>query len=136
MHTATHRAPENCGRRLIPTLIDDIARDDPKRPFISVPLDFNLGDEYRDVCYSSFANAVNKCAWWLESQLGKSSTFETITYISHARDITYLILIIAAVKAGYKVGSDMRRLLFVAYIMFLFRLCIPLPGIASRPICH
>ena len=136
MHTAAHKAPEDCGRRLIPTLVDEIARNDPNRPFLSVPLDPTLGDGYEDVCYGSFAKAVNKCAWWLESKLGKSSTFETITYISHARDMTYLILILAAVKTGYKVGFDDASTAFRGLYCVISRLYMPLPGIASRPTCH
>lgn len=91
------------GQRLIPVLIDEIASSDPQRPFFAVPHTNDPQDGFQDITYKSFAQAIHRCSWWLESQLGKSSTFETVTYFGHAHDVFYILLILAAVKTGHKV---------------------------------
>ncbi len=90
------------GRRLLPVLVDEIARNDPQRPFVSLPRSSNPEDGFEDVTYHSFANAINRAAWWLETKLGKSQNFEVLAYTGPS-DIRYPIIAYAAVKAGYKV---------------------------------
>ena len=93
---------EGYGRRLIPNIIDERARRDPERPVYSIPVspthglqdasahgtvwsvpvssvDVSLG--FRDISAQLFANAVNRIAWWLESELGKGSSFPVVGYI-------------------------------------------------------
>ena len=103
MNASTSHAPASWGRRLIPSLIDQIAVEHPSRPFISVPSSFEPRDGFRDINYKVFSDAVNRCAWWLEEKFGKGLNFATLTYLSHGRDIMYLILVLGATKAGYKV---------------------------------
>ncbi|MCJ1330754.1 hypothetical protein MMC10_007441 [Thelotrema lepadinum] len=89
------------GRRLLPSLIDEIARDDPKRLFIRYPIisDFS---QTRDVTYYDYARAIDKAAWWLEKTLGgKGVDFPTIAYTGPL-DLRYHILAIAASKTFYK----------------------------------
>ena len=100
------------GRRLLPVLVDEISRDDPDRIFISLPLTSNPEDGFRDISYRSFANAINRAAWWLESKLGKGQNFETLAYTAPS-DIRYPIIAYAAIKAGYKVSKTTLRLVLV-----------------------
>ncbi len=48
------------------------------------------------------SQAVNVMAWWLEKEIGESSTFETLSYLGPP-DLRYAIVFLAAVKCGYKV---------------------------------
>ena len=108
MVAAFHATPRNCGRRLLPSLVDDIALTDARRTFVSVPRSADLHDGFKDINYSTFATAVNRCAWWIEKELGKSETFETIGYLGPL-DLRYPILLLAAIKTGYKVSSPKHR---------------------------
>ncbi len=104
MVAAFHAIPRNCGRRLLAPLVDEIALTEPKRTFVSVPRSADLHDGFEDISFSTFATAINRCAWWIEKELGKSETFETIGYLGPI-DLRYPILLVAAIKTGYKVSN-------------------------------
>ena len=69
------------GNTVIPTKVDELAERTPDQVFACIPRTSSLADGLRDVSISDFARAVNRCSWWLESTLGRSSNFETIAYI-------------------------------------------------------
>ena len=96
--------PSDCGKRLLPVLVDDISRSGPQRVFASVARSVNLHDGFRDITYKEFASAIDRCAWWIERELGKGQNFETIGYMGPL-DFRCPILLLAAVKTGYKVMS-------------------------------
>lgn len=48
-------------------------------------------------------NAINHIAWSIEKLFGKSLNFETIAYMG-PNDPRYHIILIAAIKVGYKVN--------------------------------
>ena len=50
-------------------------------------------------------NAVNRCAHWLEHIIGRSTVFETLSYMG-LPDLRYAIFFLAAVKCGYKVRRN------------------------------
>ena len=89
------------GQRLIPHLIDDIAHNVPSRTFCSLAKSSDVSDGFNNVSYGAFANAINCLARWMEENLGKTSTIETLSYIGPP-DLRYIILTIAAQKTGYK----------------------------------
>ncbi|KAI3320037.1 acetyl-CoA synthetase-like protein [Xylariaceae sp. AK1471] len=90
-------------QRLMPVIIDDLARDDPHRPWASVPIDDNeLSKGYEDISYEVLANAINKLAWIIDSAVGRSTTFETMAYLG-ASDLRYHMVQMAALKTGHKV---------------------------------
>ena len=105
MQTQYPDLPADCGRRLIPAIVDQIASSDPQKPFISIPRSLNLQDGFADISYKAFADAVNKCSWWLEKELGRSKTLAPIFYIGPL-DLRYLIVLLAAVKTGHVVSVD------------------------------
>lgn len=79
---STMGVSEHYGRRLIPQIVDDRAQSEPHRPVYSVPRDpTDLSKGFRDISALTFANAVNRVAWWLVAELGRSETFETVGYI-------------------------------------------------------
>lgn len=95
----------DCGRRLLPVVIDQLARDDPERPWASFPVDdWNLSAGYEDISYKMLADAINKLAHFIEVNVGRSSPgkFETIAYLG-VSDVRYHLLQMAVVKTGHKV---------------------------------
>ena len=98
-----------CSTLPLPTLIDEIATRRPDRPFLSLPInDDDLSEGYRDFTYSNFARAVDRCAWWIVSLLGryeseeKRSETRTLAYVG-PQDVRNALLMLGAVKAGYTV---------------------------------
>ncbi|EWY82991.1 hypothetical protein FOYG_15071 [Fusarium oxysporum NRRL 32931] len=90
------------GRRLIPCILDEMSRDEPDRVIYSIAKSADISKGFTEVTARKFANAVNKTAWWLESLVGKSESFQTIGYIG-PHDIRYFLLNLACVKVGYQV---------------------------------
>lgn len=103
MTEAISQVPVDCGRRLVPKLIDDIAYLDPQRPFVSVPKSSRLEEGYEDISYTVFAKAVNRCSWWIENELGRDVESKTLFYIGPL-DLRYLIVLLAAAKTGHTVS--------------------------------
>ena len=107
---------------LLPNLIDELARLDPERLYCALVKSRNVDDGFRKVTYGEFANAVNRCAWWLEEQVGKSDHFTTLAYVG-MMDIRYTIMTLAATKVGYKVREVFHFSLCLVYknTHFIFR---------------
>ncbi|CAD6591480.1 MAG: hypothetical protein ASARMPREDX12_005186 [Alectoria sarmentosa] len=104
---ASIAAPEcepEYGRRLIPTLVDEIAASTPNRVYASIPRNQDFTGGFDDVTFRILARAVNRAAFWIENKLGKSAHFETIAYLG-PMDLRYYIVALAATKVGYKVSS-------------------------------
>lgn len=100
------------------TLIDEIAARRPNRSFISLPINNDdLSEGYRDLTYSDFARAVDRCAWWIVSKLGRRESengrleTRTLAYVG-PQDVRYAVLILGAVKGGYAVRVVHRRAKF------------------------
>lgn len=90
------------GSRLIPQIIDEIAREDPGRIFAAYPRSKNLADGFVNVSYHSLANAINRACWWLFDAMGHADTPETFAYFGPS-DLRFPIFVVAAIKCGYKV---------------------------------
>jgi len=75
------------GKRLLPQLVDDVARSNPDRIVYSVALSADISRGFRDITARGFADAVNKTSWWLHKTLGKSDKFATIAYIGPRKSI-------------------------------------------------
>ena len=89
------------GQRVLPTHIDQVAREDPDRVFCSI-VSFNGNSVgLQDITMASFASAINRASWWLEDTLGKPSGFPTIAYMGPS-DPRYQIFATACMKVGYK----------------------------------
>ncbi|KAL9017666.1 MAG: hypothetical protein Q9185_005000 [Variospora sp. 1 TL-2023] len=94
------------GERLVVSLIDEYALNEPNRPWVAIPRsDDNLADGFVDITFEQFAKAINRAAAWLDQVLGASdgsSSFETFAYAGE-KDIRYPIMAVAAVKTGRKI---------------------------------
>ncbi|KAK1978397.1 male sterility protein [Colletotrichum cereale] len=87
------------GRRTLPAIIDERASREPDRICFSTPYTSEPRDGWRKVTNKGFANAINYLAHVILETCGAPApgTFPTIAYIG-PNDI----MIVAAVKAGYK----------------------------------
>ncbi|KAK7531563.1 putative AMP-binding enzyme [Phyllosticta citribraziliensis] len=96
------------GERVITSLFDSKAHDQPNQVFASIPIDDDdLSKGFHDIKFSEVAGAVNEAAHWLDSTLGKiyrqpGDPFETFAYFG-PRDIRYPVLVLAASKVGRRV---------------------------------
>ncbi|KAL8811465.1 MAG: hypothetical protein Q9200_001785 [Gallowayella weberi] len=98
---STVEYPADCGRRLLPNLIDHIALTDPTRVFVSLPKSPDIQDGFHDVNYQAYATAIDRYSWRLDQEAGRPRhDFEKIAYMGPS-DFRYAIFVIAAVKAGY-----------------------------------
>lgn len=95
------RYREDAGRRLIPHVVDELAREEPDRVLYEFPTDNDVTLGFTKVTARRYANAVNRAAWLLHNELGRGQGFPTIGYTG-PQDIRYYIFVVAAVKAGYK----------------------------------
>ena len=69
------------GKRLLPTWIDKVCREEPDRVWASMPRTTNPADGFRDLKYCHLVAAIDATAWWIESVVGRSSQFETVAYM-------------------------------------------------------
>jgi hypothetical protein len=72
---------EDYGRRPVIALLDSLAVDRPERLLFQFPKTSNPAGGFYNITTSSFANAVNRVAWWLEESFGMCKHFESIGYI-------------------------------------------------------
>ena len=89
------------GQGLLPSVIDALAEAVSPRVFASIPCDdYDLSQDFRDINYRQFANAINHAAYWLDEklgQVGKGSGFPTFSY-EDSKDLRFPILTVAATK--------------------------------------
>ncbi|GAW21829.1 hypothetical protein ANO14919_113540 [Xylariales sp. No.14919] len=90
------------GRRLMPTVLDDLAARSPARVYAAVPKTNDIKDGFRDITFADVARMVNFIAWWVEDRFGRSDKFEAIGYIGIA-DVRGPILFQGLVKSGFKI---------------------------------
>ena len=89
------------GRRLVPNVIDDIAKSAPDRAYCLYAKSNHVTDGFALVTYSQLANAINCVSSWVKNILGTSQSFETIAYLG-LPDLRYVLIILAAQKNGFK----------------------------------
>ncbi|KAL8673514.1 MAG: hypothetical protein Q9168_002071 [Polycauliona sp. 1 TL-2023] len=89
-------------KQLLNNIVDGTARARPSAIYAEVPRSFDSYESgYRRITYRALANAINGVAWWLRRELGQSQSHQTLAYIG-PNDLTYVVMILGAVKAGYK----------------------------------
>lgn len=107
------------GERLLAPLVDELATTDPSRILYSFAKTPNPADGFRDVDASTFARAVNRCAWYMEENLGRPTTsFPTLLYMG-PQDLVYAVLIMASNKVGYKLLLSSPRNTLNAHLSLL-----------------
>ena len=105
--------PFTSWKQLLNRMVDDIARVRPTAVWAEMPVSTtSYGPGFRKITYRMFANAINGVAWWMHHSLGPGQDFETLAYFG-PWDMRYCLLLLGAVKAGYKVSTLSRRALLV-----------------------
>lgn len=91
--------------RLLPSLIDQIAKKTPSQVVFSIPRTSNVSDGWVDVLFEKLANAINRIAHNIVRDLGPApeGAWPTIGYLG-SNEIRYFLYLVGAIKAGYKVG--------------------------------
>lgn len=92
------------GRRLLPSLVDQVATQDPDRECFQIPRSSEPSDGWKRISWKDMANAVNRAAHRIVELCGQPEpgSFPTIAYIG-PNDVRYTVIMVASVKAGYKV---------------------------------
>lgn len=91
-------------KQLLNHVVDGLANTRPFSVWAEIPkcsTSYEAG--FRRVTYRALSNAINGIAWWLHDILGQGKDFETLAYFG-LWDIRYVVLLLGAVKAGYKVS--------------------------------
>lgn len=99
--------PANLGQRLLPSLIDKIARDDPSRVLYSVAKSKDIADGFQDIDARAFAQAVDRCAWHLEKTVGRGEGFSTLLYMG-PQDVVYAIMVHITSHATWYCPDNLR----------------------------
>ncbi|KAL4936564.1 hypothetical protein BDV06DRAFT_233299 [Aspergillus oleicola] len=109
-------------RRLLPSILDYRAEIQPDRVWARFPVSPTSYDHgFRAATYSQMRNAVNRTAWIFAGSIGTSTNFDTLAYLGHA-DLRYHIVLLAAIKIGYKAFLPSPRNSVVAQKDLLSRL--------------
>lgn len=62
----------DAGRRLLPSVVDELADTEPDRVLYEVPVDKDLVLPYRKITARQYAQAIDRAAWWLRDSLGEA----------------------------------------------------------------
>ncbi|KAI0169406.1 hypothetical protein GGR52DRAFT_555036 [Hypoxylon sp. FL1284] len=91
------------GRRLIPQVIDEIAQRDPQRECFSIARSSRPEDGWEPITFKQYSNAINRVSHMIVERCGHppANVIPTLAYIG-PNDARYVIILVAAVKAGYK----------------------------------
>ena len=104
IRTRSHKREiqQDCINLPVPSLINKIATLRPNLPFVSLPRNDSPEEGYQDYTYQDIARAVDRCAWWIVENSGRSDTFKTLAYIG-PQDLRCVLLVLASAKTGHKV---------------------------------
>ena len=92
------------GQRLPLRIIDERAKSEPSREWLSIPRTSEPVDGWEKISYRQAAKAINRIGHKITTLAGQATPgkFPTIAYIG-PNDTRYLAFMYGAVKAGYKV---------------------------------
>ena len=72
---------QDYGRRLLPQIVDDVASGSPERIVYSIVNSPDNAHDTEHITASTFARAVDKTAWWLNSLVGAQTSVLPVGYI-------------------------------------------------------
>lgn len=94
-------------KQLLNNIVDGMASTRPCAVYAEVPyLSDSYRDGYRKVTYGALTNAINGVAWLLKDKIGESGDHQTLSYIG-PNDLAYVIMVLGACKAGFKVNETL-----------------------------
>jgi acyl-CoA synthetase (AMP-forming)/AMP-acid ligase II len=84
-------------------VVDRLAAKAPHDVWVKEPLSSNDGPMiWRDISWLQLKRAVDSMACWMENKLGLGGGDEPVAYVG-VNDIRFPIVMMAALKCGYKV---------------------------------
>jgi acyl-CoA synthetase (AMP-forming)/AMP-acid ligase II len=89
--------------KLFISAIEDKARWIPNHTFMRYPPKDWETKGYQSISYGQWSNAIDKVAFWLDSQLGKVGDSGTVAYFG-PNDARYAIITPAVIKSGRRVS--------------------------------
>ncbi|KAI1117615.1 acetyl-CoA synthetase-like protein [Nemania sp. NC0429] len=89
------------GRRLLPSVLRELAETNPGRLYAAIPKTSSVEDGFVDITVGDLSRCVDFMAHWMSNHLGLSDRFETLCYIGIS-DLRGVIVFFAAVLCGYK----------------------------------
>ncbi|KAI0147792.1 hypothetical protein GGR57DRAFT_505397 [Xylariaceae sp. FL1272] len=90
------------GRRLMPCVLDELARQETPKLYGSTPkANHDLSQGFRDISVADMARCVDYMAAWLKDRFGTVDNNETLTYMG-IQDFRGVVVFHASVKCGYK----------------------------------
>jgi acyl-CoA synthetase (AMP-forming)/AMP-acid ligase II len=90
-------------RKPFPALIDDRATVHPDKIFAVIPKSGKLEDGFRDLTYAELARAVDKASWWLDENVGPTTTSLDMFAYMGSPDFRYALLMLGAMKTRRQV---------------------------------
>ncbi|KAL1893536.1 putative NRPS-like protein biosynthetic cluster [Sporothrix stenoceras] len=95
----------DAGRRLLPHIADQVAADTPDHVLYEYPSSStDLSHKWTTVTARQFADAVNRGAHWIHSNVGSpNDPMHAVPRLGYSGppDLRYYILVLAAIKTGY-----------------------------------
>jgi acyl-CoA synthetase (AMP-forming)/AMP-acid ligase II len=88
-------------------VVDRLAAEKPQDLWVKAPGSSDGEADWHDVTWLQLARAVDAMAHWMETHLGSATENEPVAYMAIG-DIRYPIVILAAMKTGYKVSFESR----------------------------
>ncbi|OTB03901.1 hypothetical protein M426DRAFT_73780 [Hypoxylon sp. CI-4A] len=102
-HKTNASAKQYPKSRILPNVIDNTAKEDPSKEAFFIPRSADPKDGWKAITFKQYANAINWLAHRIVEACGTPTpgSFPTIAYIG-PNDARYIVILVAAVKAGYK----------------------------------
>ena len=99
MSTELGSSSLSCGERTVLDTIDALAASHPERTWARYPRSQEAFEkaELVSVSFAAFSNAINRLAWYLDTQLPERRDLDHIAYVGPS-DVRYYILGCAASK--------------------------------------
>jgi acyl-CoA synthetase (AMP-forming)/AMP-acid ligase II len=102
MASLSESADKHAKRKLLISAIEEKARWTPGNTFMRYPPKHWETKGYQTISFIQWANAIDKVAYWLDSQLGGAEGSSTVAYFG-PNDPRYAILTPAVIKTGRRV---------------------------------
>lgn len=104
------QSPQSYGNRHLPRLIEKIAQATPEKPFVSLAKTADPRDGFEDISYGAFSQAVDRCAFWLDDNIGHHEDTKSLRPIFSTiarQDMRGGIMVLAGAKTGHQVSYSL-----------------------------
>lgn len=96
---------ENAEGKLLLHAIEEKAKWCSQHTYMRYPTSNWETEGYQIITWGQYARSIDKLAYWLDEQLGKTDQNDTVAYFG-PNDPRYGVIVPAAIKTGRKVCDD------------------------------